>query len=42
MKPLIVDSYETTMQRGGAAFVALIGLMPFVMGACTDTAGEAD
>ena len=42
MKALIVDSYETTMQRGGVAFVALIGLLPFVLAACTDASSSID
>ena len=42
MKALIVDSHETTMQRGGVAFVALIGLLPFVLAACTDATSSTD
>jgi RND family efflux transporter MFP subunit len=42
MKALIVDSYETTMQRGGVAFVALMGLLPFVLAACTDATSSTD
>jgi RND family efflux transporter MFP subunit len=42
MKALIVDSYETTMQRGGVSFVALIGLLPFVLAACTDATSSTD
>ena len=42
MKALIVDSYETTMQRCGVAFVALIGLLPFVLAACTDASSSTD
>ena len=42
MKALIVDSYETTMQRGGVAFVALIGLLPFVLSACTSATSTTD
>jgi RND family efflux transporter MFP subunit len=41
MNALIVDSYETTMQRGGA-FVALTGLLPFVLAACTDATSSTD
>ena len=36
MKALIVDSCETMMQRCGVPFVALVGLLPFVLAACTD------
>jgi len=42
MKALVVDSYETTMQRGGAALLALIGLLPFVLAACTDATSSTD
>jgi len=42
MKALIVDCYETTMQRGGVAFVALIGLLTFVLAACTDATSSTD
>ena len=42
MKALIVDCYETTMQRGGVAFVALIGLLPFILAACTDATSSTD
>src|SRR5438309_9628226 len=42
MKAPIVDSCETTMQRGGVAFVALVGLLPFVLAACTDATSSTD
>jgi RND family efflux transporter MFP subunit len=42
MKALIVDAYETTMQRGGIAFVTLVGLLPFVLAACTDATSSTD
>jgi RND family efflux transporter MFP subunit len=42
MKALIVACYETTMQRGGVAFVALMGLLPFVLAACTDATSSTD
>ncbi len=42
MKALIVDSYETMMQRCGVPFVALVGLLPFVLAACTDATSSTD
>jgi RND family efflux transporter MFP subunit len=42
MKALIVDSHKTTMRRGGVALVALVGLLPFVLAACTDAASSTD
>ena len=42
MKALIVDSCETMMQRGGVAFVVLIGLLTFVLAACTDATSSTD
>src|SRR4029450_12362106 len=42
MKALIVDCSETTMQRGCVAFVALIGLLPFVLSACTSATSTTD
>ena len=42
MKALIVDSYETMMQRCGVPFVALVGLFPFVLAACTDATSSTD
>jgi len=42
MKALTVDSYETTMQRRGVALVALVGLLPFVLSACTDATSSTD
>jgi RND family efflux transporter MFP subunit len=42
MKALIIDSYETMMQRCSVALVALIGLLPFVLGACTDASSSTD
>src|SRR5438034_9685975 len=42
MKALIVDSCETMMQRCGVPFVALVGLLPFVLAACTDATSSTD
>jgi RND family efflux transporter MFP subunit len=42
MKALIVGSCETVMRRCGVAFVALVGLLPFVLAACTDAASSTD
>jgi RND family efflux transporter MFP subunit len=42
MKALIVDSCETMMQRGGVPFVALVGLLSFVLAACTDATSLTD
>ena len=42
MKALIIDSCETMMQRCGVAFVALVGLLPFVLAACTDATSSTD
>jgi RND family efflux transporter MFP subunit len=42
MKELIVDSCETMMQRCGVPFVALVGLLPFVLAACTDATSSTD
>ncbi len=42
MKALIIDSCETMMQRGGVAFVVLIGLLTFVLAACTDATSSTD
>jgi RND family efflux transporter MFP subunit len=42
MKALIVDSYETMMQRCGVPFVALVGLLSFVLAACTDATSSTD
>jgi RND family efflux transporter MFP subunit len=38
----IVDSCKAMMQRGGVAFVALIGLLPLVLAACTDATSSTD
>jgi hypothetical protein len=40
MKTLIVDSYEEMMQRCSVSFVALMGLLPFVLAACTDASSS--
>jgi len=42
MKALIVDPYETMMQRCGVAFVAVTGLLPFILAACTDATSSTD
>jgi RND family efflux transporter MFP subunit len=42
MNALIVDSYETTMQRSGIAFVALVGMLPWVLAACSDATSSID
>jgi RND family efflux transporter MFP subunit len=42
MKTLIADCYETMMQRCGVAFVAITGLLPFVLAACTDATSSTD
>src|SRR5438046_6602736 len=42
MKALIVDSCETMMQCCGVAFVAVTGLLPFVLAACTDATSSTD
>src|SRR2546422_11723320 len=42
MKALIVDSCETMMQRCGVPFVALVGLLPFALAACTDASSSTD
>ena len=42
MKALIVDTYETMMQRCGVAFVAVTGLLPFILAACTDATSSTD
>jgi RND family efflux transporter MFP subunit len=42
MRALIVDSCETMMQRCGVPFVALVGLLPFVLAACTDATSSTD
>jgi len=42
MKALLVDSCETMMQRCGVPFVALVGLLSFVLAACTDATSSTD
>jgi RND family efflux transporter MFP subunit len=42
MKALTVDSCETTMQRCGVPLVALVGLLPLVLAACTDATSSTD
>src|SRR5216110_32244 len=42
MKALIVDSCETMVQCCGVPFVALVGLLPFVLAACTDATSSTD
>jgi RND family efflux transporter MFP subunit len=42
MKALIVDSYGTTLQRCSVPLIALLGLVPFVLAACTDATSSTD
>ena len=42
MKALIVDPHETMMQRCGVAFVAVTGLLLFILAACTDATSSTD